>query len=106
MKNLLSFLFARFHTGFIPFGPSKRTVDGALVHFNRAIDELNAVEAQEEAEAARQEQALAEASAALEAARREASRARNKRAKIATFIGDDEPEANEGVEGLRSVRFN
>lgn len=103
MKALLAALFGNIAPKpFTAFGPSKRTVEGALVHFNRAIDELSAVEEQENKEAARQEQALTEAAAALESARREATRARNKRAKIEAFIGDDE-EVVEGVQGLRNV---
>lgn len=104
MKKLLASLLVRFHAGFMPFAPAKRTIEGALVHFNRAIDELDAVVEQENAEAERQEQVLAEAAAALEAARKTAARARNKRAKIAAFIGDDEETAVEGVQALRSVQ--
>jgi hypothetical protein len=104
MKQLFALLFARFNAGFIAFGPSKRTVEGALIHFNKAIDELNAVEEQENKEAAKQEQALTEASAALDAARTTATRARNKRAKIASLIGDDE-ESLDSIATLRNIKF-
>lgn len=86
----------------IGFSPAKRTVDGALIHFTRALDELRAVEVQENAEAARQEKTLADAKAALDGARREATRARSKAIKIEAFIGDDDEAVDSAP--LRAVK--
>lgn len=108
MNKLLALLLGNlFNKGFMPFAPSKRTVDGAMVHFHKAMDELKAVEEQEEAEAKRREQEIAEASEALNRARREAARSRNKQAKILHFIGDDDVDVEVAtIDTLREVKFD
>ena len=93
MKYILAFLFGANYvqraTSFNAFSlGGRRTVDGAMVHFNKALDELQVVEKQELEEAARRESEIAEAQAALEAARREAGRAARQSAKLREFLGE------------------
>ena len=90
MKTILNFLFPNLATkGFTAFGPAKRTVNGAMVHFNKALSELEEVERLETQEAERREREIAEALAAQEASKREAERAREVAGRIRTLIGAD-----------------
>ena len=87
MKNIFAWLFPQQTVGLIGFtGGGKRTVDGALVHFTKALTELRAVKAEQDAEEARQLEAATAATYAAGAALREAQRAAKAIAKIEDFI--------------------
>lgn len=100
MKAIIAALFNFKQQGFVLFGPARRTVNGALVHFNKALDELKAVEDQENAEVDRQGQLAAEATSALNAASKEAARARKAQSRILSLIGDDIDAIGEEAEKL------
>lgn len=88
--NILKFLFAGFAPkGFTAFGPAKRTVNGAMVHFNRALAELEEVERHETEESERHERQIAAAMQAHQASQREATRAREVAGRIRGLIGTD-----------------
>lgn len=87
MKKLFEVLFAQYlNPRFTAFGPSKRSVDGALVHFRRAMDELRLVEEQEAAEAARQDQIANDALVARDVALKQADRAKTVFSKIENLV--------------------
>ena len=97
MKKIFALLFPSMTSGFINISPAKRTVDGALVHFRKALDELKVVKAQQDAEVVKQEKAIEKAEevrakaveaalAAGKSAEDEARRAAKAIAKIEDFI--------------------
>lgn len=69
MKKIFAMLFPNMNAGFVSnfYSGGKRTVDGALIHFNKALDELRIVKAQLDAEEQRHIDIAAAAEAKREA---------------------------------------
>lgn len=86
MKKIIAFLFPTFATSIVGFGGGVRTVDSALVHFNKALSELRAVKAERDAEELRQLDIAVAANSAANEAQREAVRAAKAIAKIEDFV--------------------
>lgn len=64
----------------------RKTVAGVLAAFNRTLDDLKQVEAENQAEATRQAQIVLEANAAHDAAIAEASKAREVAEKLTNLV--------------------
>lgn len=91
MKKLFAMLFGfTSQSSFTAFsgGSKVKTVNGALAAFNKALDDLKAVEQAELEEVARQAQIAADAEAARKAAQQEAQRAAKAITKIAAIVGE------------------
>lgn len=86
MKNIIALLFPHITASFVKISPAKRTVDSALVHFNKALTELRAVKAAQDAEVELQNRRIMEAQEAADIAEIEAVRAARAIAKIEDFI--------------------
>jgi hypothetical protein len=80
----------------------RHTIEGALFHFNKAIEKLDAVEKQEAAEIERRKQEIAESSAALDIATAKATIARNRANKLRDFFGETEDLAP-NINTLRAI---
>ena len=84
MKKIFAMLFPS--AGFVSISPARRTVDGALAYFNKALVELRAVKEHQDAETEKQVKIAAAAQAAAEEATAEAVRAARAIAKIEDFV--------------------
>jgi len=105
MKYILAILFGKDYVNkaIVPFVGGKKTVNTALIHFNKALADLEAVEKAEAAEAERKKQEIAEAQAALAASTAEATRARNVAGRIRSLLGED---LDDAPVNLRVAQFD
>ena len=86
MRKIIALLFPSMASSFVGFSSTARTVDGALVHFNKALAELRVVKAERDAEEQRQLDIAATATSAANEAQREAVRAAKAIVKIEDFV--------------------
>lgn len=81
----------------------RRTIDNAVMHFNKAIEGLEAVEKQEVEEIERRKVEIAQSTAALEASTKTANIARNRAAKLRTIFGESEEDSADSINTLRAI---
>lgn len=80
------------------------TINGAMFHFNKAIQELEAVENREVEVAKRKKQDILELQTEFDAATREATRARNKANKLRAMFGDSDEDEEPNIATLKAVQ--